>query len=392
MAGTEKEESREMTETIRCLLCRGVVLFTETDQARYKDHLSLEHRVHYYVSWIIEKTLAVAAEEEEEVCQLSDSHPSLSITPLSNTDKSDTGEDRPNMSIYHLQNVQTELVEFDEESRFDNDDIVFGEMDNSEYTVYEKHNSYDFTEARILETRTVDGKRQFKCSVCPQLRPWPSLHKADRHQITHIPLAFRKMVQCPECKERFINEKNLQRHIDNNLCQGIKFHKCVKCNLTFDNRYDLQEHEEVHADLARNLKCPLCGAKFKARKYLQKHFRSHSNVKPFSCDICGKSFKSEYYVKTHKKSHFLELNHQSILPSTSYSSLTHCSPNQAPAIKYERKEDLGIEEEDEVECITDLSTYDDCEEIETPVENLSDQQGEQGLTSNLDMEVVHVEC
>ena len=52
-------------ETIKCLLCRGVVLFTVDDQARYKDHLSMEHRVSYYVSWIIEKTIAVAESETE---------------------------------------------------------------------------------------------------------------------------------------------------------------------------------------------------------------------------------------------------------------------------------------------------------------------------------------
>ena len=44
----------------------------------------------------------------------------------------------------------------------------------------------------------------YKCSLCPNIKPWPTVHKAERHRITHIPLAFRKMFQCPQCKERFI--------------------------------------------------------------------------------------------------------------------------------------------------------------------------------------------
>jgi hypothetical protein len=60
----------------------------------------------------------------------------------------------------------------------------------------------------------------FRCSLCPNIKPWPTYHKAERHRTTHIPLAFRKMFQCPQCKERFIKEKNVKRHLDSGLCQA----------------------------------------------------------------------------------------------------------------------------------------------------------------------------
>jgi hypothetical protein len=63
----------------------------------------------------------------------------------------------------------------------------------------------------------------FRCSLCPNIKPWPTYHKAERHRTTHIPLAFRKMFQCPQCKERFIKEKNVKRHLDSGLCQAKGF-------------------------------------------------------------------------------------------------------------------------------------------------------------------------
>ena len=165
-------------------------------------------------------------------------------------------------------------------------------------------------EAKIITLRVegqkVGGRKMYRCSLCPNIKPWPTYHKAERHRTTHIPLAFRKMFQCPQCKERFIKEKNVKRHLDSGLCQGPKEHPCVVCLEVFESKFELQLHEESHEELLKRYKCHLCGAKFNKTKYLSKHIKSHSNYKPYKCDVCGKSFKSEYYVKTHRAAHNVE--------------------------------------------------------------------------------------
>eukprot|EP00092_Neocalanus_flemingeri_P009347 GFUD01010059.1.p1 GENE.GFUD01010059.1~~GFUD01010059.1.p1 ORF type:complete len:403 (+),score=91.90 GFUD01010059.1:48-1211(+) len=380
-------------ETIKCLLCKGVVLFTVEDQDRYKDHLSMEHRVSYYVSWIIEKTIAVAESETETSSSLSMSHPSLSITPLSS--KGQEEEETPSMSIFP---VETELTEFDSDMIEQLDEEIDPTYDMSGFIEQQIHHSYDFTEARILKKVNVDGKKEYKCSLCPHLKAWPSLHKADRHQVTHIPLAFRKMVQCDTCKERFVTEKNLKKHIDNNLCKGIKFYKCGKCELHFDSRFDLNEHEEVHGELARNIQCHLCGAKFKAQKYLRKHLLSHTNIKPFTCDVCGKGFKSEYYVKHHRMNHFNGLSSKNRIQNIHTVSFDSNSNDQTSNHSFDTSQDI-IDVEDDIECITDLAAIDSCDsETKDEIKTEYSEEPTRSITSDpishpcLDLEVVHVDC
>jgi len=382
-------------ETIKCLLCRGVVLFTVDDQARYKDHLSMEHRVSYYVSWIIEKTIAVAeSETETSSSSLSVSHPSLSITPLSS--QSQEKEETPIMSIFP---VETELTEFSSDILDHQiDEELDPTYDLTDYTEQQTHHSYDFTEARILKKVNSEGKKEFKCSLCPHLKAWTSMHKADRHQTTHIPLAFRKMVQCESCKERFVTDKNLQKHISNNLCKGIKYYKCGKCDLTFDSRFDLNEHEEIHASTARNIQCHLCGAKFKAQKYLRKHLLSHTNIKPFTCDVCGKGFKSEYYVKHHRMNHFNGLSTSNRIQPASF-HLDSNSNDQFSNHSFEGDQEIVDVDNDDILCITDLATIDSCDsETKEEIKTEDVETHSTPITSDpvsqppLDMEVVHVDC
>jgi len=378
-------------ETIKCLLCKGVVLFTVEDQARYKDHLSMEHRVSYYVSWIIEKTIAVAESETDTSSSLSMSHPSLSITPLSSKGGQEDDE-APVMSIFP---VETELTEFNSEILDEELDPTY---DMNDFVEQQTHSSYDFTEARILKKVNIDGKKEYKCSLCPHLKAWPSLHKADRHQTTHIPLAFRKMVQCETCKERFVTDKNLKKHIDNNLCKGIKYYKCGKCDLMFDSRFDLNEHEEVHGELARNIQCHLCGAKFKAQKYLRKHLLSHTNIKPFTCDVCGKGFKSEYYVKHHRMNHFNGLSTQNRLQPSSFHSVDSNSNDQTSNHSYDASHDIVDVDNDDIECITDLAAIDSCDSESKDDIKTEEPLSITSITSDpisqpcLDLEVVHVDC
>jgi len=353
-------------ETIRCLLCRGVVCYSPDDDSRYKDHLNVEHRVYYYLSWIIDKTVEENCKEEIDAQTLS--LPNLTITPIHKIKNPPTNgclpstssamssatappfmkkengwgtgsaiseeDESPVLSVFPIissadqTNERRALshnsraatlggeglsISQSAPSRSDSISVDDSNSESIEISAREEiqemaDDSMGYMEAKIITIR-VEGQRQggrkmYKCSLCPNIKPWPTVHKAERHRITHIPLAFRKMFQCPQCKERFIKEKNVKRHLDSGLCQGPKDHPCTVCGEVFQSKFDLQLHEESHEQLLKRHRCRLCGAKFNKMKYLNKHILSHSNRKPYKCDICGKSFKSEYYVKTHRNAHF----------------------------------------------------------------------------------------
>jgi len=291
MRRTTPEQDKEL-ETIRCLLCRGVVCYSTQEDQRYRDHLNLEHRVYYYIPWIIEKTL----EENLENDEIGAEDASVKDEPL-------------------VQYVDHENSFDDESMNYDEDSInyvsVIPQIEGEEYGGTTQNDPFDSTSTTAvaaltehrLEGKGRKGKKMYSCTLCPHLKQFPSLHKAERHRLTHIPVAFRKLYQCPQCKERFINDKNLKRHIDTDSCQGIRIHSCPVCDQTFDNRYDLVDHQETHDEFKRKFKCRICTAKFSKAKYLKRHILTHSAVKRYKCDLCEKAFKSEHYMRVHRRSH-----------------------------------------------------------------------------------------
>jgi len=408
------EEIGDGDETINCLLCRGVVIFTQDDQDRYKDHLRREHRVTFYIAWIIEKTIAINCTfNEDEVVSnrksqamltknILQAHPSITITAIKNKSLELDGDSSDNFPDSEFP-VDTELVEYDGSSMFSedgessnfshsysNEDNTTDIMDPATYVDEEvPHKLNDLTEARIMRRITNRGRKMYFCSMCPHLLFFQNIQQVERHQLTHVPLSHRKTFQCDTCKERFCSQKNLNTHREKNMCKGIRFYNCVKCDKYFDNRYDLNMHEETHEELSRRLSCHLCGAKFKQRKYLTKHVnRAHTNVKPFNCDICGKAFKSEYYVKQHRMNHFNGYGNDKIPTVNKPSILNSLLANPSVPSNCTKNPDFeeDVSDTDDVECLTDLKEIDHSEVKAEAKEstNVADQA--------TDTEFIHIDC
>jgi len=292
MRRTTAEQDSQL-ETIRCLLCRGVVCYSAKEDQRYRDHLNLEHRVYYYIPWIIAKTIEENLDNGE-------------IDENGTEDVSVKGEPQ---YVEHDNSFDNESMNYDEDSI--NYVSVIPQIEGEDYGSSAQNDPFDSTSSTAiaaltehrLEGKGRKGKKMYSCTLCPHLKQFPSLHKAERHRLTHIPVAFRKLYQCPQCKERFITDKNLQRHVDTDSCQGIRIHSCPVCEQTFDNRYDLVDHQENHDEFKRKFKCRICTAKFSKAKYLKRHILTHSAVKRYKCDLCPKAFKSEHYMRVHRRSH-----------------------------------------------------------------------------------------
>lgn len=109
-------------------------------------------------------------------------------------------------------------------------------------------------------------------------------------------------LNCDTCSSAFETFKHLKQH-------SKKLHgrkptlQCVKCNKSFQYKFKLLHHINLHL---RPSKCEVCGKGFADQKALQVH---HSNKhstdvdKPFKCEKCPQSFQKENSLKSHLKLH-----------------------------------------------------------------------------------------
>lgn len=315
------------TEIIHCLLCKGVVTYSPEEDSRYKEHLKIEHRVHFYVNWIIQKTVEVREMELwknndkngenglPKIVGISNGSETAGVMEIYN-DEDQTEDDQDCIEL--LSNVETHIKEeegFDEATDFvdvnsrgagEFSDFMEESYDGSVIACDEDGNSYNEDLADYGDSKPVlivYQKGIFGCSFCPK-RLFKQKGKAKLHLRTHIPLQERKKFQCQQCKERYISMETLQKHAS--LCQGIKVYSCRisgDCKATFDNSYDLKEHAKTHRKVSiySSFGCDFCSEEFTDGYSLKKHLAKHSAEKPFSCDICDKRFKTGFYVSVHKK-------------------------------------------------------------------------------------------
>ncbi|XP_018302354.1 zinc finger protein 585A-like [Mycetomoellerius zeteki] len=83
----------------------------------------------------------------------------------------------------------------------------------------------------------------------------------------------------------------------------VKPHKCRVCGKTFQNKFNLYEHEGTHEE-EKSYQCKFCDKLYKRRHDLYNHERTHIVPKmhrvkePYRCKVCGKTFafKSDLMV------------------------------------------------------------------------------------------------
>jgi len=64
---------------------------------------------------------------------------------------------------------------------------------------------------------------------------------------------------------------------------------------------------ETFTETGSRLQCKECGAKFKDRRYLEKHMSIHTGEKPYKCSFCDRKFRVKYVHKMHELAHKGEL-------------------------------------------------------------------------------------
>ncbi|XP_060582025.1 zinc finger protein 121-like [Ruditapes philippinarum] len=81
---------------------------------------------------------------------------------------------------------------------------------------------------------------------------------------------------------------------------------CKICGKCFEFPKLLQRHLKTHSDVKRYL-CTFCGKGFNDTFDLKRHTRTHTGVRPYKCDMCDKAFTQRCSLESHcRKIHNVE--------------------------------------------------------------------------------------
>jgi len=116
-------------------------------------------------------------------------------------------------------------------------------------------------------------------------------------------------VICQTCGKSYTNQATLESHVKLMHSDITEMESCHICGKSFKKGGStLWGHIRTHEDGGHI--CPICGAKFKVKSYLQRHIKSHDpDCKRYECDICGDKFTRPYLMKQHQ-----EFTHKKNLP------------------------------------------------------------------------------
>ena len=82
---------------------------------------------------------------------------------------------------------------------------------------------------------------------------------------------------------------------------------CDICYLSFRHKCTLDKHKDIHNNAPKKFKCTheRCFHKFREKRNLIDHERTHTDEKPFKCDhqFCNQSFAKNSNMTAHKMTH-----------------------------------------------------------------------------------------
>ena len=112
---------------------------------------------------------------------------------------------------------------------------------------------------------------------------------------------------CPECGVKFKNKKTLTGHVKTHSTD--KPHKCDSCDSAFTRKASLTRHV-LAAHAGHVFHCDICTAPFSYKSTLEDHRRAVHNEgkRDFHCAACGLSFACKAYLQKHMVSFIFEVD------------------------------------------------------------------------------------
>ncbi|KAM4028668.1 uncharacterized protein ACNLHF_023976 [Anomaloglossus baeobatrachus] len=109
-----------------------------------------------------------------------------------------------------------------------------------------------------------------------------------------------KTFPCPQCDKRFKLKKSLVTHIKTHT--GERPLSCTECEKSFIHKRSLLDHQRIHTG-EKPFPCSECGKCFRHKVGLRSHQRIHTGEKPYGCSDCGRHFGTRTALVCHQRSH-----------------------------------------------------------------------------------------
>ncbi|XP_063780687.1 zinc finger protein 626-like isoform X2 [Pseudophryne corroboree] len=137
-----------------------------------------------------------------------------------------------------------------------------------------------------------NGKKSFRCIDCG--KGYTIESRLLLHQKSHLREGPYK---CSLCGKHFRKSGFLTKH---QRTHQINEYQCGKCQVTFYNRKEFQEHKQTHKT-QRQCKCSKCDEIFPSLQELSAHRKVHK--KGQECSICSKIFSNRVDFLNHQQEH-----------------------------------------------------------------------------------------
>ncbi|XP_060808000.1 gastrula zinc finger protein XlCGF46.1 isoform X2 [Amyelois transitella] len=126
--------------------------------------------------------------------------------------------------------------------------------------------------------------QKFHCLECDEIMD--SVAALKEHNMN-----YHGIVTCEICYKTFVDENELQNHVD-----AKHIYQCPDCLCIKSNAKSLKDHQEkAHS----NFICKDCGKSFQRLEKLNAHERKHANKK--ECPKCGKYYSTKEFYEKHVK-------------------------------------------------------------------------------------------
>ncbi|XP_050309083.1 zinc finger protein 678-like isoform X2 [Anthonomus grandis grandis] len=210
--------------------------------------------------------------------------------------------------------------------------------------------------------RLHSGEKNFKCNICGLAFAKAAYLK--NHSRIHT---GEKPYRCNVCGMQFSQSPHLKNH--ERIHSGERPYVCEVCDKSFARHSTLWNHRRIHTG-EKPYRCDICSSCFNQATHLKNHQKVHSGEKPFKCDICSVGFSDRFALKRHRNIHEKygrtkpmnqineeQTNNGNVDSSTDAALQVHPEDSEGEELleaKIEGQYDESEEIEEEMEDISDL--------------------------------------